>query len=284
MAGSECGIDREGLAAQSCAVPVVPISRVADAAYPTSSSATACSYFQDAVANEAYLDTLRQRISARRHARLIDYRMHDGRNAWACVHIAVNAAFALPAGTPLLSHIGAPLLGGTVAPGVVIDGNRINAVSLLSDPALDGVVVFETVAVAALDPANDAIFIHSWGNEECCLPSGTTEAFLFTLRADGKTAALPVLQQGDYLLIEEVLGPRTGLAADADPTRRQVVLIDQAPAGDHRRPVQQPDRRWGAASLVDRRSAAAAVRRPLAKGRTSSPSPSAFPIASKMAL
>ncbi len=112
---------------------------------------------------------------------------------------------------------------------MVIDGNRINAVSLLSDPALDGVVVFETVAAAALDPANDAIFIHSWGNEECCLPSGTTEAFLFTLRADGKTAALPVLQQGDYLLIEEVLGPQTGLAADADPTRRQVVLIDQAP-------------------------------------------------------
>ncbi len=56
------------------------------------------SYFQDAVANEAYLDTLRQRISARRLARLIDYRMHDGRNAWACVHIAVNAAFTLPAG------------------------------------------------------------------------------------------------------------------------------------------------------------------------------------------
>ena len=146
------------------------------------------SYFQDAVANEAYLDTLRQRISARRHARLIDYRMHDGRNAWACVHIAVNAAFTLPAGTALLSHIGAPLLGDTVAPGVVIDGSRINAVSLLSDPALDGVVVFETVAAAALDPANDAIFIHSWGNEECCLPGGATEAFLFALRADGKTA------------------------------------------------------------------------------------------------
>src|SRR5262249_13902450 len=40
------------------------------------------SYFQDAVANEAYLDTARQRESARRHARLVDYRMHDGRNAW----------------------------------------------------------------------------------------------------------------------------------------------------------------------------------------------------------
>src|SRR5258708_33151257 len=33
------------------------------------------SYFQDAVANEAFLDTVRRRISARRHARLVDYRM-----------------------------------------------------------------------------------------------------------------------------------------------------------------------------------------------------------------
>src|SRR6185503_18097601 len=38
------------------------------------------SYYQDSVATEAYLDTARQRISVRRHARLIDYRMHEGCN------------------------------------------------------------------------------------------------------------------------------------------------------------------------------------------------------------
>src|SRR6185436_6967994 len=45
------------------------------------------SYYQDAVATEAYLDTARQRISVRRHARLIDYQMHEGCNAraWVCV-------------------------------------------------------------------------------------------------------------------------------------------------------------------------------------------------------
>ena len=48
------------------------------------------SYFQDAVANEMYLDTARHRVSAKRHARLIDYRMHDGRNAWGFVHLDVN--------------------------------------------------------------------------------------------------------------------------------------------------------------------------------------------------
>ena len=39
------------------------------------------SYQQDAVATEAYLGTARRRTSVRRHARLVDYHMHDGRNA-----------------------------------------------------------------------------------------------------------------------------------------------------------------------------------------------------------
>src|SRR5580692_5318046 len=45
------------------------------------------SYYQDAVATEAYLRTARQRISVRRHARLVDYLMHEGCNAraWICV-------------------------------------------------------------------------------------------------------------------------------------------------------------------------------------------------------
>ena len=50
------------------------------------------SYQQDAVATEAYLGTARRRASVRRHARLVDYRMHDGRNARAWVHITVGPA------------------------------------------------------------------------------------------------------------------------------------------------------------------------------------------------
>ena len=46
------------------------------------------SYYQDAVATEAYLDTARERISVRRHARLVDYPMHEGCNARAWVTIA----------------------------------------------------------------------------------------------------------------------------------------------------------------------------------------------------
>jgi hypothetical protein len=44
------------------------------------------SYYQDATAQEAYLDTARRRISVRRHVRLVDYFLHEGCNAraWVC--------------------------------------------------------------------------------------------------------------------------------------------------------------------------------------------------------
>lgn len=54
------------------------------------------SYYQDAVATEAYLHTARQRISIRRHARLVDYQMHEGCNARAWVHVDVDSKIELP--------------------------------------------------------------------------------------------------------------------------------------------------------------------------------------------
>ena len=47
------------------------------------------SYAQDAVATEAYLGSARRRASVRRHARLVDYVMHDGANArtWVCFEV-----------------------------------------------------------------------------------------------------------------------------------------------------------------------------------------------------
>ncbi len=48
------------------------------------------SYYQDAVATEAYLGTARRRVSVRRHARLVDYRLHEGTNARAWVAFTVR--------------------------------------------------------------------------------------------------------------------------------------------------------------------------------------------------
>jgi hypothetical protein len=187
------------------------------------------SYFQDAVANEAYLETLRQRVSARRHARLVDYRIHEGRNAWTWVHLQVDAPGALPLGSKLVTRLFAPLAGTASPPGVVLEAHRVTAATLAADPALTSAVVFETAHDAAFDPRHNEIRIHAWGNEECCLRPGTREAHLYTLPPGTSVAVRPVLARGECLLLEEVKGPRTGARADADPLHRQVVRIEEDP-------------------------------------------------------
>ena len=55
-------------------------------------------YWQDAVAVEAYLGTARRRTSVRRHARLLDYRVHEGCSARALAGVRDRRATTLPAG------------------------------------------------------------------------------------------------------------------------------------------------------------------------------------------
>ena len=65
------------------------------------------SYQQDAVATEAYLGTAKRRASVRRHARLVDYQMHDGSNARVWAQVRVNADnVVLDPGTQLLTRVG----------------------------------------------------------------------------------------------------------------------------------------------------------------------------------
>ena len=73
------------------------------------------SYYQDAVATEAYLATARRRVSVTRHAALLDYQVGQGASArtWVRVNVATTAPFVLPAGTKLVSHVGAPPVIGT---------------------------------------------------------------------------------------------------------------------------------------------------------------------------
>jgi hypothetical protein len=189
------------------------------------------SYFQDAVVNEAYLATVRHRVSARRLTKLIDYKMHDGRNAWGFVHVGVSGPLNLAQGSKVVSRITSALKGSSGIPGPVLDGNKISTETLTTDPALAKAVVFETTHPQTLDPRNNQIVIHTWGNDECCLAAGSTEAFLYTILAD-QSVDIPVLKKGDFLLFEEVIGPLTGLNADASPLHRQVVQIDEDPSPD----------------------------------------------------
>lgn len=173
------------------------------------------SYFQDAVANEAYLETARQRISVRRHARLIDYRMHDGASARVLVWCEAGVAGFVPKGTRFVTRLAGPL--GTIAvPGPVIP-------QLYAPAAEAAGGVFEAVARTAIDPRLNRLQFHTWGNARCSLCAGATQADLQDPTLTGTLA--DVLTKGTLLVFEEYRSPATGATEDADPTRRQVVRV-----------------------------------------------------------
>ncbi|NJN85156.1 MAG: hypothetical protein HC881_00995 [Leptolyngbyaceae cyanobacterium SL_7_1] len=65
-------------------------------------TADSLSYFQDAIATEAYLGTARKRVSVRRHARLLHYAIHDGCNArtWVTLEVKQSIACLPPRASP----------------------------------------------------------------------------------------------------------------------------------------------------------------------------------------
>ena len=89
--------------------------------------------------------------------------------------------------------------------------------------ALDaGPRVFETMHDVTLRAAHSEIAFHTWGDDRCCLPEGATHA---TLNNEG--GPLQNLVAGDVLVFEEVLGPASGRAVDADRTHRHAVRLNK---------------------------------------------------------
>jgi hypothetical protein len=184
------------------------------------------SYYQDAVATEAYLGTARQRISVRRHARLVDYTLHEGCNARTWLHFDVAGSIALPT--------------DRIAFATGCNQSRVDAPHVLAIGDLDKLPAssyefYEPLLAQApqtlqLREAHNAIPFYSWGRRECCLPTGATCATLLDAWVppatpnDAPTRALAI-QVGDVLVFEEVVGARTGVAADADPGHRWAVRI-----------------------------------------------------------
>lgn len=180
------------------------------------------SYFQDAAGTESYLDTCLHRVSAARHARLIDYRMHNGRNAFTYVHLraAPGTNGIIPAGCKLVTRIAAPLIGASAAPDTMLP----SIADFDGDPALAGATVFEATALTRVREEHNELRIHTFDDAQCCLAKGTHETYLYRLAGGGKIAA-PTLQAGEYLLLEEIKSPITALEADRDPARRHVVRL-----------------------------------------------------------
>ncbi|WP_086789155.1 putative baseplate assembly protein, partial [Crossiella equi] len=173
-------------------------------------------YRQDAVATEAYLDTARRRVSVRRHARLVDYAMHDGCNARAFLALETGHTHTLAAGDYRFLSVDLRHLPPEQRPELPV---------VLSDEDLEnlppGAVleVFEPLRDCPLTvrTQHNTIRFWTWGDEERELPKGSTRA---TLVDDDLC-----LRPGDLVIIEEVRGPASGAPADADPAHRQAVRL-----------------------------------------------------------
>jgi hypothetical protein len=221
-------------------VPDIGIALVEVLAY----AADHLSYYQDAVATEAYIDTARQRISVRRHARLVDYRMHEGCNARTWVFVkTVGGPVTLKKNE--VAFIAGLRSAATDSAGVLTrEGlRRLN-------PQLNKYEVFEPMGPdeLTLTDAHNTINFYTWGDFECCLPQGATGATLVDeyLPEPPKQPQKPGygqyqppkqygkqperkrtlnLRAGDVLIFEEVINPKTGEAADADLSHRHAVLL-----------------------------------------------------------
>lgn len=200
------------------------------------------SYYQDAVATEAYLGTARRRASVRRHARILDYTMHDGCNSRVWIAIDVDGESSSdgtklfgpgrlesddvqgqPAGRgstlwPLGERPGDAFL--TCIEGLPAD-RSLNS-SQFEQAISDGAVVFEIMHDITLRSSKSRMIFYDWGEDDFCLPRGATSA---TLRNSEKRIRKDDLVPGDVLIFEEALGPSTGDRNDADRSHRHAVRL-----------------------------------------------------------
>jgi len=176
------------------------------------------SYYQDAVATEAYLDTARQRISVRRHVRLVDYHMHEGCNSRTWVTVSTETEESLdPNNVYFITRFDQTTPSGAVLLDAELDDVPLSRYKVF-EPVVD-----DPASHLTLFPGHNEIHFYTWGDDECCLPKGATSATLFD--SDGAIEPRLHLQPGDVLIFEEIVGPKTGNAADADKTHRHAVRL-----------------------------------------------------------
>jgi hypothetical protein len=216
------------------------------------------SYYQDAVATEAYLDTSRQRISVRRHARLVDYMLHEGCNAraWVTLHVSQNLTIK-PDDIYLITD------PGNAAARTVLDHSAMPAILPRPYTIFEPLVENQKARIKLYEAHNE-IQIYTWGDTQCCLPKGATSATLLDPgdapyepnepeptecpegydegiaskkpgnseeQSDvpsGDTGHELQLNECDVIIFEEVKGPKTGNKADADPGHRHAVRLTKA--------------------------------------------------------
>lgn len=190
--------------------------------------------YQDRVMNEAYFASARKRVSTARHARLMDYHIHQGSQAstWLALEIGHDASitklFKLKpepgAGKVLKSWAGDSLVSGGIK------------------KETESSVVFIMRNETQIHQYLNNIGLYTWSNTITALKAGSTWA---DLRLDNDLyldnlvkdhVPLPeaevkkvrdLINNGiaKYLLIQEHLNPRTGKVNGRNPAKRQFLKL-----------------------------------------------------------
>ena len=191
-----------------------------------SAAADELSDYQDRVMAEASFGTARKRVSIARHARLMDYHIHQGQQSSTCLWLEIaegTAEFELT--DELITWAGGP----------EAEGGTVTFASRPVGAGADGV---------RLAPGFNGFHLHDWSGAHPALPRGATSADIVsapTPTAPGglitATALRDAISEGrlSRILIEERLNPLTGRAPGRNPAKRQVLrlITDPAPVVVH---------------------------------------------------
>jgi len=182
-------------------------------------SADELSDYQDRVMAEAYLATTRKRVSLARHARLVDYHLHEGNQAstWLALEILNGLtpfALADPAhDQELVASTGPDLID----PGVVSFTSRQRGL-----PEAEW---------QWLDPLLNRLRLHTWRDAQPALKAGSTSADLVPVsglanQADAE-AMRDQVRNGRWreMVIAELLNPLTGALPGRNPRKRQLLRL-----------------------------------------------------------
>jgi len=203
------------------------------------------SYYQDAVATEAYLRTARRRISVRRHARLVDYAMHEGCNARALLHLASSTDRTIDlADTFFITSCRATGSGRTAAI-TIADLERVPVAEYeVFEPLMATAGAMRCPRGLGCHPAHpqpersaqpfeivaarSEMRFYTWGSRTCWLREGATSATLFDAWADDPVPVGDDAKRGDYARGEAKKAEAKQASSDHEPRRRRLRIA----AGD----------------------------------------------------
>jgi hypothetical protein len=184
--------------------------------------------YQDRVMNEAYFASARKRVSTARHARLMDYHIHQGSQAstWLALEIEHDTgqkSFELK-------------------PGLTVWAGPADAALLEKKPDLSAPYISKYESTQKVHQYLNNIGLYTWSDTITSLAAGSTRADLklyrklylsdtaAPIRVMTKAAAeeirdLIIAKRIRYLLIQERLNPKTGKEAGRNPAKRQLLRL-----------------------------------------------------------